>query len=295
MTAQRTSTAAVVTPAHIRTDGGTPAFLPHEEIEEIRSGRMDAADVRELSRTLFTRLGALEEGTHEYAYVRGTLIELNMGLVRFAAKRFGQRSDQMEDILQVGTIGLIKAIDRFDPDYGVEFITFALPTIVGEMKRFFRDTSWSVHVPRRLQELRVDLAKATDVLAMQLDRAPTVPELAERLAIAEDEVLEAMAAANAYTASSLDATTANGDDDGESALSQRLGYEDAALDGVENLTALRPLIAKLPERDRKILSMRFGAEMTQTEIGAELGVSQMHVSRLLARILKRLRAELLGT
>jgi RNA polymerase sigma factor (sigma-70 family) len=122
---------------------------------------------------MFARLAVLEEGTEEYQYVRNTLIELNMALVRFAARRFSNRTEQIEDILQVGTIGLIKAIDRFDPDYGVEFVTFAIPTITGEIKRFFRDTNWSVRVPRRLQELRIDLAKATDALAAELDRAPT--------------------------------------------------------------------------------------------------------------------------
>ena len=139
------------------------------------------------------RLETLEEGTHEYAYVRNTLVELNLALVKFAASRFRSRSEPMEDIVQVGTIGLIKAIDRFELSRGVEFPTFAMPTIVGEIKRFFRDTTWSVRVPRRLQELRLDLAKAGDELAQQLDRAPTVAELAEQLGISEEEVVEGMA------------------------------------------------------------------------------------------------------
>ena len=151
-------------------------------------------DARALSKTLFARLESLEEGTHEYSYVRNTLVELNLALVKFAASRFRSRSEPMEDIIQVGTIGLIKAIDRFELSRGVEFPTFAMPTIVGEIKRFFRDTSWSVRVPRRLQELRLDLAKAGDELAQQLDRAPTVGELAERLGLTKDEVVEGMAA-----------------------------------------------------------------------------------------------------
>src|SRR5579884_789137 len=154
-------------------------------------------DARELSRTLFLRLRTLEEGTHEYSYVRNTLVELNLALVKFAAQRFATRSEPMEDIIQVGTIGLIKAIDRFDPEREVEFPTFAMPTIMGEIKRFFRDTSWSVRVPRRLQELRLDLAKVGDELAQQLDRAPTAAELAERLGIDEEEVREGLAASNA--------------------------------------------------------------------------------------------------
>ncbi|MFE1025281.1 RNA polymerase sigma factor SigF [Streptomyces sp. NPDC058818] len=245
------------------------------------------ADARALSKTLFERLESLEEGTHEHAYVRNTLVELNLALVKFAASRFRSRSEPMEDIIQVGTIGLIKAIDRFEMSRGVEFPTFAMPTIIGEIKRFFRDTSWSVRVPRRLQELRLDLAKAGDELAQRLDRAPTVSELAEHLGLSKDEVVEGMAASNAYTASSLDAQPE--EDDAEGALTDRIGYEDHGLEGIEYVESLKPLIAELPSRDRKILSLRFVAGMTQSEIGEELGISQMHVSRLLSRTLVRLR------
>ncbi|MDT0309392.1 RNA polymerase sigma factor SigF [Streptomyces sp. DSM 44917] len=249
-------------------------------------------DARALSKSLFARLKLLEEGTHEYAYVRNTLVELNLALVKYAASRFRSRSEPMEDIVQVGTIGLIKAIDRFEADRGVEFPTFAMPTIIGEIKRFFRDTSWSVRVPRRLQELRLDLAKAGDELAQKLDRSPTVAELAERLGISEDEVVEGMAASNAYTASSLDAQPE--EDDSEGALADRIGYEDHGLEGIEYIESLKPLIAELAPRDRKILSLRFVANMTQSEIGEELGISQMHVSRLLARTLGRLRRGLMA-
>jgi RNA polymerase sigma-B factor len=245
------------------------------------------ADARALSKTLFERLESLEEGTHEHAYVRNTLVELNLALVKFAASRFRSRSEPMEDIVQVGTIGLIKAIDRFEMSRGVEFPTFAMPTIVGEIKRFFRDTSWSVRVPRRLQELRLDLAKAGDELAQRLDRSPTVAELAEHLGLSKDEVVEGMAASNAYTASSLDAQPE--EDDAEGALADRIGYEDHGLEGIEYIESLKPLIADLRPRDRKILSLRFVAGMTQSEIGEELGISQMHVSRLLSRTLVRLR------
>ncbi|MDX3071051.1 RNA polymerase sigma factor SigF [Streptomyces sp. MI02-7b] len=256
------------------------------------SGTMTAPEVRQVSKVMFARLQTLEEGTADYQYVRNTLIEMNTALVHFAARRFSQRADQMEDILQVGTIGLIKAVDRFDPDYGVEFVTFALPTILGEMKRFFRDTSWSVHVPRRLQELRIDLAKATDLLAVELDRAPTVAELAARLEIGEDEVVEAMTAANAYSAASLDAPATEEGDHG-SAWADRLGYDDGAFGKVEEIEAVKPLIRQLSERERLILSLRFVQDMTQAQIGAELGVSQMQVSRLLTRILGRLRTRAL--
>ncbi|MYY02502.1 MULTISPECIES: RNA polymerase sigma factor SigF [unclassified Streptomyces] len=263
------------------TDGleGLPEIPPYTEV--------GALDARALSKTLFARLESLEEGTPEYSYVRNTLVELNLALVKFAASRFRSRSEPMEDIVQVGTIGLIKAIDRFELSRGVEFPTFAMPTIVGEIKRFFRDTSWSVRVPRRLQELRLDLAKAGDELAQQLDRAPTVGELADRLGLSRDEVLEGMAASNAYTASSLDAKPE--EDEHEGALADRIGYEDHGLEGIEYVESLKPLIAVLPDRDRKILSLRFVANMTQSEIGEELGISQMHVSRLLSRTLVKLR------
>ncbi|MFE4831900.1 RNA polymerase sigma factor SigF [Streptomyces sp. NPDC056672] len=250
-------------------------------------------DAREISRLFFARLTEVEEGTHEYQYVRNTLIELNLALVRYAATRFRNRSDQMEDIVQVGTIGLIKAIDRFELSREVEFATFAVPYIVGEIKRFFRDTSWAVHVPRRLQELRIDLAKATDELSQRLDHAPTTAELAGHLGLDEDEVIEGVVAGNGYTAGSIDMPT---DDAGGASvpLSDRLGAPDTGLETAENVQALKPLLAELDERERRILQMRFGDEMTQSEIGAELGVSQMHVSRLLSRITGRLRAGLLA-
>ncbi|MDI5967811.1 RNA polymerase sigma factor SigF [Streptomyces sp. SL13] len=265
---------------------------PVPPVPPVLGGKVPVSEIREVSRTLFQRLGALEEGTQEYQYVRNTLIELNMTLVRFAAKRFSNRSEQMEDILQVGTIGLIKAVDRYDLDYSTEFVTFAMPTIVGEIKRFFRDTSWAVHVPRRLQEMRIDLAKATDLLAAELDRSPTVAELAVHLGIDEEAVIEAQVASNAYTAGSIDAQVGDEDDEG-TAWTQRIGFDDPAYEGVENLTALKPLIDKLPDRERRILALRFSADLTQAEIGAELGLSQMHISRLLSNTLRTLRNGLL--
>ncbi|WP_435969741.1 RNA polymerase sigma factor SigF [Streptomyces sp. Qhu_M48] len=270
---------------------GHATRLPGELADQLTGRPLDRigpVDARALSKQLFARLAELEEGTHDHAYVRNTLVELNLALVRFAAARFGTRSEPMEDIVQVGTIGLIKAIDRFELARGVEFPTFAMPTIIGEIKRFFRDTSWSVHVPRRLQELRLDLARAGDALAQRLDRAPTVAELAEELGIAPEEVVEGMAASNAYTASSLDAQP-DEEEGGETALADRLGYEDHGLTGIEYIASLKPMIASLPSRERHILSLRFVSGMTQSEIGTELGISQMHVSRLLGRTLARLR------
>ncbi len=252
-------------------------------------------DARALTKVFLDRLTELEEGTHDYQYVRNTLIELNLSLVRYAARRFRNRSVEMEDVVQVGTIGLIKAIDRFDLTREVEFTTFAVPYIVGEIKRFFRDTSWAVHVPRRLQELRIDLAKANEELFQRLDRSPTTTELAEHLNLSEEEVLDGLVASNGYSTSSLDAPA-----DPETGTTRvttyadRIGEVDPAMEVVENLHALKPLMEQLGERDRRILQMRFGEEMTQSEIGAELGVSQMHVSRLLTKALTRLRRGLLA-
>ncbi|MER7670612.1 RNA polymerase sigma factor SigF [Kitasatospora sp. NPDC096128] len=249
-------------------------------------------DTRTLSRSLFLRLAALEPGSEEHTYVRDTLIELNLPLVRYASVRFRSRNEPMEDIVQVGTIGLIKAIDRFDPERGVEFPTFAMPTVVGEIKRFFRDTSWSVRVPRRLQELRLALTKAGDELSQRLDRSPTVAELAACLGVSEEDVVEGLAVGNAYTASSLD--SGPGEEDSEGPLAERLGYEDLALEGVEYRESLKPLLAKLPPRERRIIMLRFFGNLTQSQIGEEIGISQMHVSRLLTRTLTQLRAGLIS-
>ncbi|WP_328564552.1 RNA polymerase sigma factor SigF [Streptomyces coelicoflavus] len=252
-------------------------------------------DARQLSRQFFRRLAELEEGTQEYQYARNTLIEMNMSLVRFAAGRFRGRGDDMEDIVQTGMIGLIKAIDRFELSREVEFTSFALPYIVGEIKRFFRDTTWAVHVPRRLQELRVELARAREELSSRLDREPTVAELATLMNIGENEVVEGQIASNGYNSSSLDAAlTGDGPENGESVLADFIGVEEDGLRLVEDFHSLAPLMAELSERDRQIIHLRFVEEATQAEIGERLGCSQMHVSRLIKRIIGRLREGMLG-
>ncbi|MGC5395561.1 RNA polymerase sigma factor SigF [Streptomyces sp. DT20] len=271
----------------IRSEPGT-SELPW--IED--TGKVAPKDARALSKLFLDRLQVLEEGTHEYQYARNTLIEMNLSLVRYAASRFRNRGgDDTEDIIQVGTIGLIKAIDRFDLSRDVEFATFAVPYIVGEIKRFFRDTTWAVHVPRRLQELRVDLAKAKEQLSAKLDRDPTVKELAELIDLPEEEIIEGLVAANGYSAGSLDSPSAETDSGSDQrSFAEMIGEADPGMETVENLHTLAPLLEQLDERERSIVRMRFGQEMTQSQIGAELGVSQMHVSRLLARIVKQLRA-----
>ncbi|MEH0554222.1 RNA polymerase sigma factor SigF [Streptomyces sp. B21-101] len=260
-----------------------------------RPAQVSPRDARELSRRFFDRLAVVEEGTHEYQYVRNTLIEMNLSLVRYAASRFRGRGDAMEDIVQVGTIGLIKAIDRFELTREVEFTSFAVPYIVGEIKRFFRDTSWAVHVPRRLQEARVELAKATEELQTRLGRMPTTRELSQLMSLSEEEVVEARKASNCYTSASLDAAlTFDGGVDGESVLADFIGTEEPALELVEDFHSLAPLIAELDDRERRIIHLRFVEERTQAEIGRELGISQMHVSRLISRMMQRLRTGLLG-
>ncbi|MFE7929284.1 RNA polymerase sigma factor SigF [Streptomyces sp. NPDC057456] len=258
--------------------------------------KMAPKDARSLSKLFFAKLAVLEEGTPEYQYARNTLIEMNMSLVRFAAGRFRNRggADGMEDIVQVGVIGLIKAIDRFEISREVEFTSFAIPYIVGEIKRFFRDTSWSVHVPRRLQEARVQLAKATEELQSRMGRTPTVKELAELMDLTEEEVIEARLASNGYNSASLDATIGGGPD-GETALADFIGSDDQAMELVEDFHTLAPLLAQLDERERHILHWRFVEELTQAQIGERLGCSQMHVSRLLSGTLKRLRKGMLTT
>jgi RNA polymerase sigma-B factor len=271
---------------------GSPQVRRTSAPIDARTG--EAIDTRTLSRSLFLRLAELEQDSPERTYVRDTLIELNLPLVRYAAARFRSRNEPMEDIVQVGTIGLIKAIDRFDCERGVEFPTFAMPTVVGEIKRFFRDTSWAVHVPRRLQEARVQLARANEELRSRLGRTPTTRELSELMSLPEEEVVDAQLASNGYRSASLDAAI-SGNEDGEAALADFIGDEDAALGLVEDFHALAPMIAELDERDRQIIHWRFVEELTQKEIGERLGVSQMHVSRLITRMLTRLREGMLTT
>ncbi|WP_328764653.1 SigB/SigF/SigG family RNA polymerase sigma factor [Streptomyces sp. NBC_00272] len=289
-------TAAVVPRPRRGTQAARIADLPR--IEEPRE--VAPADARELSRVFFRRLHELPEGTPEHRYVRNALIEMNASLIQYAVRRFRGRGDagDIEDIVQVGTIGLIKAIDRFDPALENEFATLAMPYITGEIKRHFRDTSWAVRVPRRLQELRIDIAKAKEQLTSTLDRSPTVADLADHLGLAEEEVIEGLVAANGHTSGSLDAPhTAHAEGGDASAdghtLADVMGEEEPALERVEDIQTLAPLLEQLTDRERRMLRMRFGQELTQAQIGSALGISQMQVSRLLTRLLAHLRASML--
>ncbi|MFD8704855.1 SigB/SigF/SigG family RNA polymerase sigma factor [Kitasatospora sp. NPDC059648] len=253
---------------------------------------MGKTEARELSDALFERLSGLARESAAYSYVRGTIIELNMPLVRFIAARFRHRAEDMDDILQVGTIGLIKAVDGYDPRRGVEFVTYAIPTIAGEMKRFFRDTSWPVRVPRSMQELYLTVARGSDRLEQQLGRLPQPEEIAEDLDLSVEQATEGLVAGRVYRPSSLDALRDQDADESGSAMLDRLGGCDPGIELADFRTAVRPLLAELPEREQTVLKLRFWEGRTQSEIAARIGVSQMHVSRLLSATLARLREQL---
>ena len=245
---------------------------------------------REREREVIALMTAASPDDPSYRRARDELVTMHLPLVQFLARRFRDRGEPLDDLVQVGTIGLIKAVDRFDPERGVEFSTYATPTIVGEIKRHFRDKGWAIRVPRRLQELRMSIGAATAELSQRSGRAPTVGELAVHLGVSEDEIIEGLEGAQAYSTSSLD-TPLGGDDDAPM-LADRLGDVDPEIESIEYRESLKPLLAALPSRERRILALRFFHGMTQSQIAEEVGISQMHVSRLLAKSLSTLRAGL---
>lgn len=227
----------------------------------------------------------------ERAEAREKLVAQFIGLVEFLARRFRNRGEPLEDLIQVGTIGLLKAIDRFDLEREVEFSTYATPTIVGEIKRHFRDKGWAVRVPRRLQELHLELTKIVGHLGQELGRSPTPAEIAQTAGITEEQVLEGLEIAQAYNFASLDAPI-DSEDGSTISFADQLGGEDEQLENLEYRASLAPEMEKLPERERRILYLRFFKGLTQSEIASQLGISQMHVSRLLNRTLIKLREAL---
>jgi RNA polymerase sigma-B factor len=249
-----------------------------------------AAD-RIRTRELFGELQGTDETDIRRRQVRDQLVEMHLPLVEYLARRFRNRGEPLDDLVQVATIGLIKSIDRFDLERGVEFSTYATPTIVGEIKRHFRDKGWAIRVPRRLQEMKLSLTKATAELSQRNGRAPTVAELAKHLELSEDEVLEGLESASAYSTISLDAPDMADND--SPAVADSLGAVDDALEGVVYRESLKPLLDQLQPREKQILMLRFFGNLTQSQIAADLGISQMHVSRLLARTLAQLREGLL--
>ncbi|BEL03713.1 hypothetical protein Q0Z83_019040 [Actinoplanes sichuanensis] len=238
---------------------------------------------------LINDLAAMPVDHPSRAVVRDRAIEAWMPLARHLANRYAGRGEPVDDLQQVAVMGLIKAVDRFDADRGIEFAGFAIPTIVGELKRHFRDRTWSIRVPRRLQELRLAITGANNDLTHTLGRSPTVADIAAHLNISEEEVLEGLEGARAYNSTSL-STPANAE--GSMELGDTLGGEDTGFELAELRIALGPAMAALDEREQKIISLRFYGNLTQSEIAEQVGVSQMHVSRLLARALTKLRTRL---
>lgn len=221
------------------------------------------------------------------AAARAELIELHLPLAEHCARRFRDRGESWDDLVQVATIGLIKSVDRFETGRGVEFSTYATPTIIGELKRHFRDRGWALRVPRRLQELRAAIGATAAELTQSLGRSPTPAELADRIGCTVDDVVEGLESGNAYATVSLD--TAGQDDDGTPTILDTMGEEDANFAHAELRASLAPLLSELEPRERRILLLRFVKNMSQSQIAAEVGISQMHVSRLLGRTLERLR------
>ena len=257
---------------------------------EVRTAASTRAQNDADALALLTLLADLPAGSPDRARARERLVEMYLPLAEHLARRFRNRGEQMDDLVQVASLALLKSIDGFDPNRGAAFTSYAIPMIVGELKRHFRDKGWDVRVPRRLQELRLEISKISGDLAQKLGRSPTVADLAAHLEVSDEEVIEALDCSQAYRALSLHAPVSGDDSGGE--LMDLLGGTDPEMESVENRAALRPLLARLPEREQKIIAMRFFGNMTQSQIAAEIGISQMHVSRLLAHSLQVLRSGL---
>jgi RNA polymerase sigma-B factor len=270
-------------------DGYVPGgYVPGGYVPAQRAGRKSTVDDSAVD--LLRALAALPADDRRRASLRERAIEAWLPLSRHLAQRFHGRGEPLDDLTQIATVGLIKAIDRFDPEYGNDFAAYAVPTIVGEIKRHFRDRTWDIRVPRRLQELKLDINEATSTLAQQLGRSPMVSDIAEYLQRSEDEVLEGLDGARAYSAVSLQTLVGNGEDGTE--LGDLFGVEDHELALAEFRASLGPALESLGPREQKIVVLRFFGNLTQTQIAERVGISQMHVSRLLARSLTTLRGHL---
>ncbi|WP_426514078.1 RNA polymerase sigma factor SigF [Dactylosporangium sp. McL0621] len=265
-------------------DPATPLDAPVSTAARRRAGDAEAL-------ALLSLLADLPDGP-DRRRVRGRVIELYLPLAHHLAGRFRNRGEQQDDLEQVAIVGLIKAVDGFDPANGAAFVGYAIPTITGELKRHFRDRCWDVRVPRRIQETRLRINRVTGELSQRLGRSPTITDLAAEIDASEEDVIEALDAGRAYRTLSLDAPSSTGDAEGPTDLGNLLGETDPALEQFEAREALRPLLARLPEREQRIIAMRFFGNRTQSQIAAELGLSQMHISRLLAKALQTLRGQL---
>ena len=239
---------------------------------------------------MFRELAKYEPGSSEFRRHRDRIVERCLPLADHIARRFYGRGEPRDDLVQVARVGLVNAVRRYNVETGSNFVSFAVPTIMGEVRRHFRDNSWSVKVPRRLKELHLRLGVATAELSQRLGRAPTASELAAELGMDRQEVVEGLVAGSSYNTLSID-SGGSGDEDAPAILDS-LGDIDLSLGQIENREALRPLLAALPERERAVLLLRFFESLTQTQIAERVGISQMHVSRLLAKALARLRDQL---
>ncbi len=240
---------------------------------------------------MFRELATFPADSTDFQRHRDKIVERCLPLADHIARRFDGRGEPRDDLVQVARVGLVNAVIRFDVETGSDFVSFAVPTIMGEVRRHFRDNSWSVKVPRRLKELHLRLGSATADLSQRLGRAPTATELASELGMERQEVVEGLVAGSSYNTLSID-TGGGSEDDEVRAIVDTLGDVDAGLDRIEDREALRPLLEALPERERMVLVLRFFESMTQTQIAERVGISQMHVSRLLAKSLARLRDQL---
>lgn len=257
--------------------------------------RARAGDGYENTEPLFEALAALgPDAEARRQALRAELIARCLPLAEHIARKFSGRGENFDDLLQVARLGLVQAVDRFDVSRGSSFLSFAVPTIMGEVRRHFRDNTWSVRVPRRTKEIQLSIGATVEQLSQRLGRMPRAREIAEELGVDVVEVTQALIAGNAYQSSSLDAVQAEGDSDNAPLpLLNSLGAEEHSYHLVEDFMAVRPLIEKLPERERQVLVMRFFENQTQSQIAERLGVSQMHVSRILAKTLNSLRQEAL--
>ncbi|WP_082974105.1 SigB/SigF/SigG family RNA polymerase sigma factor [Mycobacterium sp. E740] len=238
---------------------------------------------------MFRHLSTLDDQSVAYRRQRDVIVQRTLPLADHVARRYRNRGEPLDDLVQAARVGLVNAVNRFDPDNGADFLSFAIPTIMGEVRRHFRDYGWAVKVPRRLKDLQGQLVKVRAELSQQIGRAPTPSEVARHLGIEREAVMEATIASSNYSTLSTDIQTSG--DDEYRPVADTLGDLDPNIDKVVDLETVRPLIAALPEREKTVLVLRFFESMTQTQIAERMGYSQMHVSRLLAQALRRLREQ----
>lgn len=240
---------------------------------------------------MFRELAGYDTDSADFRNRKDKIVERCLPLADHIARRFEGRGELRDDLVQVARVGLVNAVTRFDVETGSDFVSFAVPTIMGEVRRHFRDNSWSVKVPRRLKELHLRLGAATAELSQRLGRAPSASELAVELELSREEVVEGLVAGSSYNTLSIDGG-GNSDEDDARSIADTLGESDGRMDRIEDREALRPLLEALPDRERTVLVLRFFESMTQTQIAERVGISQMHVSRLLAKSLAKLREQL---